>query len=240
MMKTLRAALACLLLALLPARAANVETSVVGGNGFAITQSSDGRTYTINSTALFPTVTASCATKTDGTGCTGQAGGDMGNGVLLGGAGATLTLSAKSSNPNMWQPGQTFTVQVSCGATGNWTVTNSSTLTFPTGYTVATLRPCDFITFVADSNGSNLDPYGGTYAQYGTQGLFTSSVANAGTTGTTLNKLTKFTGAPSDGWLPRMRNGVGPRLPPFLGSANRATARLKPMVSTSSSLPSDL
>lgn len=119
---------------------------------------------TFNSSDLPPftqqEVTTSCSVLTTSGGCSGSTNGDMGNGVVLGGSGATLTLSAKATG--LWQPGQTFQISVDPAATGNWTLTNSTTLTLRGMNNSTTLYPGESGTFVADSNGTNLDFVPGT------------------------------------------------------------------------------
>ena len=114
---------------------------------------------TFNSSDLPPftqqEVTTSCSVLTTSGGCSGSTNGDMGNGVVLGGSGATLTLSAKATG--LWQPGQTFQISVDPAATGNGTLINSSTLTLRGINVGSTLYPGQSGTFVADSDGTHLD-----------------------------------------------------------------------------------
>ena len=116
---------------------ANSVQSVGTGNG--LTGGPITTTGTIAPTFYQTEVTSSCAVLTTSSGCTGNSGGDMAYGVMLGGSGATLTLSAKTTG--LWQPGQTFGVTVDPAATGNWTLTNSSTLTLRGLYNSTTLFP---------------------------------------------------------------------------------------------------
>lgn len=80
---------------------------------------------------------------------------DMGNVINLGGSGSTLTLVAEATSPNIWQPGQSFSFVST--ASGNWTLTNSSTLTLVGLNSTTTIYPGENGTLVANADGSHLD-----------------------------------------------------------------------------------
>ena len=153
---------------------ANSVQSVGTGNG--LTGGPITTTGTIAPTFYQVEVTSSCAVLTTSSGCTGNSGGDMAYGVMLGGSGATLTLSAKATG--LWQPGQTFGVTVDPAATGNWTLTNSSTLTLRGLNNTTTLYPGEAITFVADADGSHLDVSAGPQPAISAQGTRRATDAN--------------------------------------------------------------
>lgn len=118
-------------------------TALVLGNGFVVSPNSANAISTVNTTVVDTTKTTSYAILA----------GDMGNALTLGGTTATLTLSVASST--VFAPGMTVAVNVT--ASGAWTVTNSTGLTY-TG--PASLPPGSQGTFVANTNGTSLDFFG--------------------------------------------------------------------------------
>ena len=126
----------------------NTQTSVTTlafGNGFTTTNGSSG-TAPVNLSVTDTSKTANYSV----------AAGDMANALSLGGSGATLTLPAASSI--VFAPGMTVNFSTR-SATGNWTVTNSTGLTYagPT-----TLVPGTEGAFVANADGVTLDFFGFT------------------------------------------------------------------------------
>lgn len=134
--------------------------------------------------------------------------GDMGQALDLKGTGHTLTLSAKASN--LWQPGHTLSINNT--SSGNWTITNSSTLTLA-GLNSTTLPPGASGTFVANANGTHLDFFpgvqpptttaiGGVNAKACSAGQFVNDISTAGAVtcaapsgGSAKQIFTFFTGA---------------------------------------------
>lgn len=118
-------------------------TTLAFGNGFATPSGSSG-TAPINL----------AVTDTSKTSNYSIAAGDMANALSLGGSGATLTAPAASST--IFAPGMTLNFSTR-SATGNWTLTNSTGLTYagPT-----TLVPGCQGALVANADGATLDFFG--------------------------------------------------------------------------------
>lgn len=123
-------------------------TTLTFGNGFVVGGSAGAAT--VNATVADNTKTTSYTV----------AAADMGNSLNLTGSGATLTLPAKSST--IFAPGMGVNISTA-GATGNWTVTNSTGLTL-VGLNATTLPPGTSGTLVANADGSHLDFYPGMQA----------------------------------------------------------------------------
>lgn len=120
-------------------------TTLAFGNGFIATPNGASATATVNTTITDVTKTANYTV----------AAADMANALNLGGTTATLTLPAASAS--IFAPGMSLTVYVS--ASGTWTLTNSTGLTY-TGPT--SLPPGTQGTFIANANGTSLDFFGTT------------------------------------------------------------------------------
>jgi hypothetical protein len=136
-------------------------TTVAFGNGFVATPNGANTTSTVNLTVADVTKSADYQV----------AAGDMANALSLTGA-HTLTLPAVSST--IFQPG--MEVFVFNNGSGNWTVTNSTGLTYagPT-----TLPPGSQGNFIANNDAATLD-YAGSIGVAATTHQFVTSITAAG------------------------------------------------------------
>lgn len=137
-------------------------STVTFGNGFVASPNGSSVTSTVNTTLTDNTETTNYTVVAA----------DMANAINLAGSTATLTLPAASST--VFAPGMSVAVVVT--ASGSWTVTNSTGLTY-SGPT--TLPPGTQGTFVANADAAHLDFFG-TIGAAAVSHQFVNSVTAAG------------------------------------------------------------